>query len=110
MIGKYPKTHALFCALFVLFVGTALATPGFAAETGSGVQGVVNVNTASVEELQILPGVGERRAEQIVEMRKQRGGFKSVEELMDVKGIGESVLERLRDHVTLSGKTTAERR
>jgi competence protein ComEA len=110
MIGKYPKAYALVCALFVLFAGTSLASPSFAAETGAGVDGVVNVNTASVEELQLLPGVGERRAEQIVEMRKERGGFKSVDELTDVTGIGDSMLERMRDHVTLSGKTTAAQR
>jgi len=109
MTLKYPKARALAGALFVLLVGSALAVPAFAAETAS-IEGVVNINTASVEELQILPGVGEKRAEQIVEMRKERGGFESIDELKDVKGIGDSMLDRLRGHVTLSGKTTAQRR
>jgi competence protein ComEA len=110
MIGKIRKTRALQGALCALFVAGATAGAAFAAESGPALDGVVNVNTASVEQLQILPGVGERRAEQIVEMRKERGGFKSVDELTDVKGIGDSMLERLRDHVTLDGKTTAARR
>jgi len=70
-------------------------------------QGVVNVNTASVEELQLLPGVGEARARAIVELRKQRGGLKSLDDLRDVKGIGEASLERLRPHVAFDGKTNA---
>jgi len=105
----HSKKRALACALFALLVGGAFTLPAVAAESGPGIDGVVNVNTASVEELQLLPGVGEKRAEQIIEMRKERGGFRSVDELKDVKGIGDSMLDRLREHVTLDGKTTAER-
>ena len=78
-----------------------------AAEDARKLQGVVNVNTASVEELQLLPGVGEARARAIVDLRKQRGGLKSMEDLRDVKGIGDASLERLRPHVAFDGKTTA---
>ena len=87
-----------------LVVGLGVAA---AAEDARKLQGVVNVNTASVEELQLLPGVGEARARAIVELRKQRGGLKSLEDLGDVKGIGEASLERLRPHVAFDGKTTA---
>lgn len=69
--------------------------------------GVVNVNTASVEELQLLPGIGESRAQAVVELRKLRGGFKSLDELKEVKGIGDASLERLRPYVRMQGKTTA---
>ena len=89
----------------VLVVGLGVAAA--AAEDARKLQGVVNVNTASVEELQLLPGVGEARARAIVDLRKQRGGLKSLEELLDVKGIGDSSLERLRPHVAFDGKTTA---
>jgi competence protein ComEA len=67
----------------------------------------VNVNTASVEELQLLPGIGEARAQALVELRELRGGFKSLDELKQVKGIGDTSLERLRPFVRLQGKTTA---
>ena len=72
------------------------------------VEGVVNINTASAEQLQMLPGVGEVRARAILAERKERGGFKSVEDLRAIKGVGNSLLERMRPHVTLKGKTTAQ--
>jgi competence protein ComEA len=89
--------------VLVMGVGVAAA----AAEDAQKLQGVVNVNTASMEELQLLPGVGEARARAIVDLRKQRGGLKSLEDLRDVKGIGDTGLERLRPHVAFDGKTTA---
>ncbi|MEE8580835.1 MAG: helix-hairpin-helix domain-containing protein [Myxococcota bacterium] len=69
--------------------------------------GKVNVNTATVEQLELLPGVGDVRARAILSLRKQRGGFQSLDQLVEVKGIGDALLERLRPHLTLSGKTTA---
>jgi competence protein ComEA len=69
--------------------------------------GVVNVNTATVAELELLPGVGPAKAQAILEARRERGGFKSVEELEDVKGIGPAALERLRPFARISGQTTA---
>ena len=83
-----------------------LAFAASAADTAP-LKGTVNVNTASVTELQLLPGVGEARASALIALRKQRGGFKSAEELTEVKGIGDAMLERLRGHVTLKGKNTA---
>jgi competence protein ComEA len=70
--------------------------------------GVVNVNTATPQQLQLLPGIGEARAGALVALRKQRGGFRSLDELKDVKGIGDAGLERLRPYVRLDGKTTAK--
>jgi len=81
-----------------------LALPVWAAGTLSG---VVNVNTASAAELQLLPGVGESRARAIVSARAARGGFRQVDELVEVKGIGDVLLEQLRPFVALEGKTTA---
>ncbi|MEE8314425.1 MAG: helix-hairpin-helix domain-containing protein [Myxococcota bacterium] len=68
--------------------------------------GVVNVNTATAEQLQLLPGIGPARAAAILEFRKA-GKLKRVEELTEVSGIGEVALERIRPHVAVSGKTTA---
>jgi comEA protein len=98
-------------ALSFLLIGTATAATEAAARKSSGasVSGVVNVNTASREELQLLPGVGKVRAGAILETRKQRGGFKTVDDLKSVSGIGDSMLDRMRPHVTLKGKTTARR-
>lgn len=96
------------CALSLALAATSVqaAQPK---PTAPSLSGVVNLNTASSDELQLLPGVGEVRAVAIVAMRKNRGGFKSVEDLLEVKGIGEAMLEKLRPHVTLNGKTTARK-
>ncbi|MCP3987379.1 MAG: helix-hairpin-helix domain-containing protein [bacterium] len=69
-------------------------------------QGVLNLNTASQEQLVLLPGVGESRAQAIMALRKQRGSFKKVDELVDVKGIGDAALAKLRPFVKLDGATT----
>jgi competence protein ComEA len=53
----------------------------------------VNLNTADVDALMSLKGVGAKKAEAIVAWRKENGQFKSIEQLMDVKGIGESIFE-----------------
>lgn len=85
----------------------ALAGVGQAADTVERLSGVVNLNTADAEQLQLLPGVGEKRAAAIIEIRSSKGGFKSVDEIVEVKGVGDALLQRLRPHLTLSGKTTA---
>ncbi len=91
-----------------LGLGLALALAVASATAGGdvGLGGTVNINTATVEQLQLLPGIGEARARALLELRTQRGRFENVEELLDVRGIGESGLEKLRPHVTLKGKTT----
>ncbi len=62
----------------------------------------VNINTASVEELsESLTGVGRKKAEAIVEYRKAHGKFTKPEQLMEVKGIGESIFEKNKDHIEL---------
>ena len=64
----------------------------------------------AVEEAIRVGGLAASKAKAILEARRERGAFKSVEELEEVKGIGKGALERLRPFVTVSGKTTAERR
>ena len=62
-----------------------------------------NTNTAGADEPKALPGIGRAKAEAIVEYRKQHGNFKSVEELKNVKGIGDGIYNRLKDEATVSG-------
>ena len=61
--------------------------------------GLVNINTASVEELKTLPGIGTVKAEAIVAYRESQGAFRSAEEIMNVAGIKESAYEKIKDYI-----------
>ncbi len=62
----------------------------------------VNINKASQEELDSLPGIGPSTADKILEYRKQNGNFKSIEDIKEVSGIGESKFEKIRDMITVN--------
>ncbi len=66
----------------------------------------VNINTASQEELESLPGIGKSYAQRIIEYRETIGEFTSVEELVNVKGIGEKTLEKLKPFLELEIRNT----
>ena len=101
-------TRGVACAavLALLVAGVARAGPTQDSPQ-TRLVGVVNVNTATPEELELLPGVGPARARSIVEHRKARGLFKTPDDLVAVSGIGARALDRMRPHVATSGKTTA---
>lgn len=63
--------------------------------------GPINLNTATLEELDSLPGIGEVLAQRILDYREEHGGFQSLEDLMKVDGIGESTFEDLKGKITL---------
>ncbi len=86
--------------------GTSSALAGGSAgssgsPTGSATGQPVNINMASADELDTLPGVGPTTAEAIIAYREQNGPFTSVDQLLDVRGIGDAKLEQLRDLVTI---------
>jgi competence protein ComEA len=68
---------------------------------GSVAGGLVNVNTATATELEELPGIGEVIAQAIVDYRTENGPFASVDQLLDVSGIGDATLEDIRDLVSV---------
>jgi competence protein ComEA len=80
--------------------GRAAAPPG-AGGSSESPAGLVNLNTATAEELETLPGIGPVLASSIVEHREQNGPFTSVDQLLDVSGIGEQRLADIRDLVTV---------
>lgn len=75
------------------------------AETDSDVpHGKIDLNTCTARQLCAIPGIGEKTAEKILEYRETAGGFDSVDELINVNGIGEVKLEKMRQYVTVNGK------
>ncbi|MBI4168783.1 MAG: helix-hairpin-helix domain-containing protein [Acidobacteria bacterium] len=61
----------------------------------------ININTAGVEELVTLPGIGRVYAERIVEYRQKNGPFKKVEDILNVRGVGEKTFEKIKDRLTV---------
>ena len=97
----------LMMVLLILGLGAAAqagqgaprqATPAAKASAS----GVLNLNTATVAQLEALPGIGKSTAERILEYRDKSGGFKKVEDLMNVRGIGEKSFLKLKPLITVS--------
>lgn len=101
------KSLQLFTLALVLI---AFTTPAFAADADApaapAARGVVNINTATAEQLALLPRVGEKAAQRIIDYRTQHGPFKKTADLMQVKGFGEKSYERIAPYLTVDGKTT----
>lgn len=70
-------------------------------ENSTAQNGLVNINTASESELQNITGIGPKKAQDIIEYREEHGGFKSIDELKEIKGIGDKTFEKLKDDVTI---------
>ncbi len=108
--GPMPKSDLSLLNLAAMLVdGTQImvpksgppvaGVPGAVAPGSSG--GLININSASATELETLSGIGEVLAATIVEFRTQNGPFASVDDLLDVSGIGPATLEEIRDQVTV---------
>ena len=106
-------------ALLMILVVFALAAVGTAAEQKSPAPATkasapkataaapVNLNTATQAQLETLPGVGAKAAQRILEYRQKNGSFKKVEDLMNVKGIGEKAFLKLKPLLTVAQKADA---
>lgn len=91
----------VYCLSMIALVALC-ASGAAAAETGAGAEKpVININTASAEELEELPRVGPVIARRIVEYREQEGAFQSVEEIMNVRGIGEKTFLQFKNRITV---------
>jgi comEA protein len=102
---KFQRIVSLGLALVLALVastGLALAA-GKPAPTGK-----VNINTATAQQLTVLPGVGEKLAARIVDYRQKSGGFKNVSELMNVQGIGEKNLAKIQPYLTTGSGESAK--
>ncbi|MGH9386372.1 MAG: ComEA family DNA-binding protein [Vicinamibacterales bacterium] len=83
-----------------------VAAPTVLAQTekAAGATPAINLNSATLEQLEALPGIGVKTAQLIVEYRQKSGGFKKVEELMNIKGIGEKSFLKLKPMLVVTAK------
>lgn len=73
------------------------AAPSDSSQSGA----LININTATQEELEALPSIGEVRAQAIIAYREEHGGFRTTDELMEVSGIGEKIFADISPHITV---------
>jgi competence protein ComEA len=69
--------------------------------SGTGGNDLININTGTIDQLETLPGIGEVLAQRIIDYREENGPFGSVEDLLDVSGIGDATLADLKPHITV---------
>ena len=81
--------------------GTGVAETGITSGTDGKKQGKININTAGKEELMQLTGIGEAKAQSILDYREEHGRFTSTEELMQIEGIKEGVFNKIKEDITI---------
>ena len=88
-------------ALALALAALVCASPALAAAPAKAPAGKVNLNSASAAELATVPGLGPKLAARIIEQRQKAGAFKTVDDILAVKGIGEKNFAKLQPHLTV---------
>ncbi|MGC6767629.1 helix-hairpin-helix domain-containing protein [Enterococcus sp. LJL51] len=89
--------------IYVPKMGEISDSPAFFEQAGEeAAEGKVNLNTASEQELMTLSGIGQKKAQEIINYREAHGKFKSINELTNITGIGEKTIEKLKDDIFVS--------
>jgi len=101
-------TRIIAVAIMALTIVTGATLDGLCANAQKkAVSGVLNINTATAQELMLFPGIGKARADAIVEARAT-GNFASVDDLTKVKGIGPKFIENFRSNLSVTGQSTIQ--
>lgn len=107
-------TGAFFCLLLGVFLGRSSNKSYINLQDVQSIQtqptatkepdtiGKIDINTATAEQLQLLPGIGGSLSQRIIDYRKEHGGFTNIEELMNVSGIGEKKFANIKDYIMIN--------
>ncbi|MBT9048425.1 competence protein [Lactobacillus delbrueckii subsp. bulgaricus] len=103
ILGKGDKTEAAQTANSAAASSPSSASASSVSSSASGAASgdLINLNTATASDLQKLNGIGEKKAEQIVAYRQEKGSFKSIDELKEVSGIGDKTFAAIKDQLTI---------
>jgi competence protein ComEA len=99
------RSQTLLALVLTVLITPALALAAPHGQEPAAVQKtIINLNTATIDQLMTLPGIGQKTAERILEYRTKSGGFKKIEDLMNVKGIGEKSFLTIKPLVSAPAK------
>ena len=96
----------LVITLLAMSLTANAAVAATSTQSAPAASGVVNINTADASQISMLPRIGAKVAQRVVDYRKEHGPFKTTTDLMQVKGIGQKSYDRLSAYLTVDGKTT----
>jgi competence ComEA-like helix-hairpin-helix protein len=105
MLLRRIRIRYFFSLLFLSLIVSASATAGKKKPPAQP----ININTANSEQLQQVPGIGPATADKILQMRKSYGPFKSVDDLLAIRGLGAKRLEKMRKYLTVGGPTQSKK-
>ena len=103
------RTMVAVAVLLAIGMGASTEARGWQDSKAAAAAMTLNLNTATQVDLEKLPGIGPAMAKAILDYRQKNGGFKKIEELMNVKGIGEKAFLKLKPQITVAAAKATER-